>query len=236
MNTKSPGSSKSAGRRVQVTDSFDSLFTNLENSGDDRGLVQIYPAQVVIFKQDTPANAVYLIERGLVKLIRVAPNGRHVIIGLRRRHWLIGAPAVLLGKPYSFTAVTLFPSSLRRIPAKDFLDLANMNGQFSWHLHRLLSQEIFNQMKKMEAMSCLTAQDRLKRFLCDLIDEQKHIGPKPAGLSLPLSNQELAQLIAITPEHLCRVLKGMEQEGLIRRGKGMLTVTDPASLLQKAGY
>jgi DNA-binding MarR family transcriptional regulator len=95
-----------------------------------------------------------------------------------------------------------------------------MNAQFSWHLHRLLSLEIFNQMKKVEAMSCLSAQDRLMRFLYDLIDEQKPEGSKPVNFSLPLSNQELAQLIAITPEHLCRVLKVMEQKGYIRRERG----------------
>jgi CRP-like cAMP-binding protein len=98
----------------------------------------------------------------------------------------------------------------------------------------MLSQEIFKQMKNMEAMSCMSAQDRLKLFLCDMIDEQKPGGSKPSGFFLPLSNQELAQLLAITPEHLCRVLKGMERKGLIRREKGMLTVTNPAGLLQEA--
>jgi CRP/FNR family transcriptional regulator, dissimilatory nitrate respiration regulator len=219
---------------VQGDDSLDSFFLGPGNSVDARGLVQNYPAQVVIFKQDTPAHTVYLIERGLVKLIRIAPNGRQMITGLRRSPWLIGAPAVLLDKPYSFTAVTLFPSSLRCIPAMDFLDLAKSNEQFSWRLHRLLSQEIFNQMKKVEAMSCMSAQDRLMRFLSDLTDEQNRDGPRPAGFSLPLSNQELAQLIAVTPEHLCRVMKRMEQKGLIRREMGMLTVTDPAGLMQKA--
>ena len=39
--------------------------------------------------------------------------------------------------------------------------------------------------------------------------------------------------MAITPEHLCRVLKGMEKQGLVMRDKGVLLVTDPAGLLEK---
>jgi CRP-like cAMP-binding protein len=196
--------------------------------------VQTYPAHATVFFQDTPANTVYLVEHGVVKLVRVAPNGHHVIIGLRRRHWMIGAPSVLLEKPYSFTGITLVPSSLRGIPAKDFLDLAKENKEFSWYLLQMLSRKIFNQMKNVETMSCMSAQERLERFLCDMIDELKPVGSGATSLSLPLNNRELALLLAITPEHLCRVLKEMEQKGIIRRDNGILTVTDSESLVQKS--
>jgi len=212
-------------------ETIESFLSNPKSNGYKKGQVKTFPSQSVIFKQDTSANAVYLIEHGYVKLVRVAPNGKQVIIGIRRRHWLLGAPAVFLDKVYSFSAITLVPISVTCILAKDFIDLVRNNEQFSWQIHRQLSQEIFNQMKKVEIMSCMSAQDRLKRFLCDLIDEQKSVGANLTGFSLPLNNQELAQLIAISPEHLCRVLKGMEQNGLIKRDKGMLLIPDPAELL-----
>jgi CRP-like cAMP-binding protein len=196
--------------------------------------VHAYPAQAVIFHQDTPAHSVYLIEHGVVKLVRVAPNGHHMIMGLRYQYWLVGAPAVLIDKPYSFTAVTLVPSTLRSIPSKDFLYLARTNEQFSWHLLQMLSRKVFHHMKKMEAMSCLEAHERLEQLLSDMIREQAPGRSETTAFSLPLTNQELAQLLAITPEHLCRILKKMEREGLVRHDGGMLTVTDPAGLLQKS--
>jgi CRP-like cAMP-binding protein len=149
---------------------------------------------------------------------------------------MIGAPSVLLNKPYSFTGITLIPSSLRGIPAKDFIDLAKKNKPLSWYLLQMLSRKIFNQMKKVEEMSCMSAQERLEQFLCDIIDELKPVGATPASFSLPLNNKELAQLLAITPEHLCRVMKEMEHKGIIRRDSGILTVTDPISLVQKSSY
>lgn len=224
----------SVSRNVSIRDHVGPFFSIPRNSAYNRSFVQTYPAHATVFLQDTLANTVYLVEHGVVKLVRVAPNGHHVIIGLRRRHWMIGAPSVLLGKPYSFTGITLVPSSLRGIPARDFLDLAKENKQFSWYLLQMLSRKVFNQMKKVEAMSCMSAQERLERFLCDMIDELKPVGAEPASLSLPLNNTELAQLLAITPEHLCRVLKEMEYKGIIRRDNGILTVTDPESLVQKS--
>jgi CRP-like cAMP-binding protein len=56
----------------------------------------------------------------------------------------------------------------------------------------------------------------------------------PDSFSVPLTNQELAELLVITPEHLCRVLKEMEQKGLVRRDNGSLIVADPAGLMQTA--
>ncbi len=222
---------KSAARRDPLSDAFESSFRNPEHGCFGQGTVQNYPAQTVIFHQDTQPHAVYLIEHGLVKLVRIVASGQSLIIGVRCRYWLIGAPSVLLDQLYSFTAITLVPSSLRCIPAKDFLDLAKTNAQFSWYLHRLLAQQVFKQMKNVEAMECLSAKDRMKSFLHDMIDDQSVVGPKLPSFSVPLSNKELAELLAITPEHLCRVLKQMKQEGIITCAKGLITVTDPASLL-----
>lgn len=232
MNKTSLSDPNSASGHIPVRDQLESLIGNPKNSAYSRYVVQTYPAQATVFLQDTPADTVYLVEHGVVKLVRVAPNGHHVIIGLRRRRWMIGAPSVFLEKPYSFTGITLVPSSLRGIPAKDFLNLAKANNELYWHLLQMLSREIFNQMKKVESISCMSAQERLEQFLCDMINELNPVGAGPVSVSLPLNNQELAQLLAITPEHLCRVLKKMELKGMIRREHGILTVTDPESLEQ----
>ncbi|MGC1455753.1 MAG: Crp/Fnr family transcriptional regulator [Nitrospirota bacterium] len=231
MHKKSAASAK-ASENTLADDVLSSFFSKVKNEGYDGGGTKAYPARAEVFKQEASSNMVYLIEQGLVKLVRVAPNGSQIIIGIRRRPWLVGAPAVFLNKPYSFTAVTLLPSAIRAIPAKSFLKLATTNKQFSSYLHGLLSQEIFNHMRNVESVSCMSAEDRVMRFLSDLIAGQASSENKRVVFSLPLTNRELAELIAVTPEHICRVLKTMERKGLIRRERGMLTVEDPAELSQ----
>ena len=231
MSKKSAISSKTS-ENTLADDVLSSFFIKVKNDGYDGGGVKTYPARAEVFKQEASSNMVYLIEQGLVKLVRVASNGSQVIVGLRRRPWLMGAPAVLLNKPYSFTAVTLLPSTIHVIPAKVFLKLATTNKQFSSHLHRLLSQEIFTHMRNVELISCMSAEDRVMRFLSDLIAGQASSEKERTVFSLPLSNRELAELIAVTPEHICRVLKAMERKGLIRRERSMLIIEDPAALSQ----
>jgi CRP-like cAMP-binding protein len=231
MSKKSAISSKTS-ENTLADDVLSSFFIKVKNDGYDGGGIKTYPARAEVFKQEASSNMVYLIEQGLVKLVRVALNGSQVIIGLRRRPWLMGAPAVLLNKPYSFTAVTLLPSTIHVIPAKVFLKLATTNKQFSSHLHRLLSQEIFTHMRNVESVSCMCAEDRVMRFMSDLIAGQAPSEKKRAVFSFPLTNRELAELIAVSPEHICRVLKAMERKGLIRRERSMLIIEDPAALSQ----
>ncbi len=172
-----------------------------------------------------------------MKLVKENSKGIKVIIGLRHRDWLIGAPTIFLDKPYNFTVIALLPTMLREIPKEDFLEHIKKDERFSQHVQRALSQQVFDMMNWVEAMKCLSAENRLMRFLAKTVREMEPFGlDKPDGFALPLSNQELAQLLMITAEHLCRVLKKIENKGLIRHSKASLVVTDPARLFQLAAH
>jgi CRP-like cAMP-binding protein len=227
--------SNSVNYRGQSEGFLTSFCNDPQNNHYFSGQSQVCPAQVVIFRQDTPAKAVYLVEQGLVKLVRITYSGEQVIVGLRHRNWLIGAPSIFLGKQYSYTAIAVIPTILRSITKKSFLELVEKNIQFSLHVHRMLSENIYSQMRHMAETSFMSAQERLEFLLSDMIHNKVAIDSTlPDTFTLPLTNQELAQLLAISPEHLCRVLKGMAKKGLIRRDYGKVVVTNPSSFLQKS--
>jgi CRP-like cAMP-binding protein len=214
---------------------FFSAFFSEPNSSDGwGGHIQKFPAQTQIYQQGETADTLYLIERGLVKLTRLAPNGREIIAGIRRRHWLIGTTAVLLRGEYSYTATTIIRTAMRSIPANSFLNLIQTNCQLSWQLNIALSQEVFNHRKRLEANSCMAARDSLICFFRELIDAREADELQMTEEYLvPLNNRELSEIIAVTPEHLCRLLKELEEDGLIRRSKGMLLVINPSHLVQR---
>ena len=220
----------------EPNDVFDScFFRDPENILRSWGSVLSYPAGVEIFQQDTPSELVYLIERGIVKLTKAESSGRQLIVGIRRRNWLIAAPSVLLEKPYSTTATTLTRCHLRGISANDFLNMVKTNAQFSFQILRILSQEILNQVNKLVSMGCMSAKERLECFLCEMIYEHEPVEfKKPIQLQMAIKHHELAEIIAITPEYLCRLLKKMEQQDIIRREKHALKIIDPERLLRVA--
>ncbi len=198
------------------------------------GPSRAYPPGTHILRQDTPAKAVFLVESGLLKLSRTVQTGREVIAGLRRQHWMIGAPAVLLGKTYSFTATTLTHCSLRSVSAETFLNNVSTDTHFSFQMLIVLSREYYKQSETLVGLGCLPAIDRLKQLLYEITADVQGSSHQ-VKIQVPLKHHEMAQMIAITPEYLCRLLKKLEQEKIITRDKGSLIVNDTCSLKQGCG-
>ena len=216
---------------VKNNEFFSTFFAERENDVVGCGPVQAYSSRMEIFYEDNIAKVVYLIERGIVMLSRLEPDGRRRIVGIRGRYWLLAAPPVFLGIPYQFTGTTVTPCHLRPITAKCFLHLLKTNESFSWEMHRLFSQEILRNLQKVVVTS-MSADDRLRHFLCRLITEMTPEESKIQNhFEVPLKHKELAEIVGVSPEHLSRVLKKMQQKGVLRSTKGMLTIMDASRLI-----
>lgn len=186
-----------------------------------------FPAGVELFKQGSYAREVYLVERGLAKLIRVTQEGQEIIVGLRSSGWILGANSAILGKPYPLTAVTLTRCRMRYIDAEQFIRLARSDAEFSWYLQVLHNQELHDHLANLVGLRSLSARQRFEQLIARLVASVEHIGSGEAvRFKLPMKRWEIAQLVGITPEHLCRLQRQMEKEGLLQREDGWLVVCD----------
>jgi len=227
MDRKAPYSAIMGDSQPMPEVFFTAFFKKHENDLAGCGPIQPYPAAIQIYREDAAAEVVYLIERGFIKLSQIGPDGNEIIVGLRTRYWLLAAPAVILGVPYSFTATTLIPCQLRPITANCFLNLLQTDTEFSWEMHRHLSQSVFTDLNKVAEVSSMSASERMKNFICQLISE---LSPEKTHthnhFQVQLKQHELAEIIGISPEHLCRLVKKMEGQGIIINEKGIITVQD----------
>lgn len=188
--------------------------------------VQAYPAGVTLFLQGSPPHEVYLLESGLIKLSRFEEDGQEIIIDLRFPGWLIGTNSVLIQKMYPATAATLTRCNIRRIPAGIFEHQVRTNPTLSWHVHQMLSRELYSQFNRVTMLGCLTARQRLEQLLWQLSNHTPEKPPKDLRMQLPLKGHEIARWIAITPAYLCRLFEQLETDGLLRRNKGWLIIPD----------
>ena len=216
---------------------FESFFAEADSGAYGWSPPRKYPAFTAIIEQGRPARVVYFIEHGLMKLSRIEPSGHEVIAGLRRRNWIIGAPAVLLDKKYSFTATSLIDCKLRQIFRERFLSLIEKSPEFCRHLLGMFSQEIFNYGRAFCNLGSMPAIDRLKRLLYEMMLDINHpsVYNKQVALTFPLKRKELAQMIAVTPEHLSRLLKKLERDRIIKRGRGPLVLNNSQRLTEECG-
>jgi CRP-like cAMP-binding protein len=87
------------------------------------------------------------------------------------------------------------------------------------------------QITRIGQLNCLPARQRLEQLLWDFasalaVDNAK----KEVRMEIPLKQLEIAQLIGVSPEHLCRMLKQLEEENVIVRKKGWIILNDAEKL------
>jgi CRP-like cAMP-binding protein len=220
---------------LQSKDTFASLFSDEWIEFNDIAPAQIYPDGTELFGQESPAREVYIINRGLVKLMRLEQEGHGLIVGLRFPGWILGSASVITNKPHPVTAVTLTKCQLCRVPSETFLHLLSTDLRLSWHLLQMLSREVVEQSAHVAQLGCLTAPCRFEQLLWQLIMSLGlHQTHKTIRLQLPLKHREIAELIAVTPEHLSRILKKMQDKGIITQHKGWIVILDPDKIRQAA--
>jgi CRP-like cAMP-binding protein len=99
-----------------------------------------------------------------------------------------------------------------------------------------LSAEVLNQAARMSEMACLPARQRLEQFLWKIAEQKGEGETTDFKLQLPVKQWEAAQLLAITPTYLCRLLAELETEEVISRKGGWITLCKPASLWHRVDY
>lgn len=204
---------------------FEALSVAIKSLINGLAPSHVYPATIELYRQGSPADDVYFINRGLVKLVRMERDGHELIIDLRARGWLVGTTAVITKQQHPVTAITLSESVIQRIPAEVFSDLLRTNPEFSLHVHQMQSHEAIDHITHMARISCLPARERLADLLWELVHAlELPNSSEEVLLRLPLKHWELAQLIAVTPEYLSRLLKKMQQEGIVRQNKGFMII------------
>jgi CRP-like cAMP-binding protein len=82
-----------------------------------------------------------------------------------------------------------------------------------------------------------TAQARLAHFLCEMSCRLQLFDPSAAeGFELPLTQQDLGDILGLSTVHVNRVLQGLRSNGLIEFNRGWLEIRDRAGLFAIAEF
>jgi CRP/FNR family transcriptional regulator len=191
----------------------------------------VYPEGVELFRQGALLQEVFYIASGVVKLVRSDREGNEAILGLALPGAWLGSAAAIAQWPSPVASVTSTRVLLQRIPTNVFCELLERDPDVSRRIHQAHARELCRQAFWLAQLSSVPARLRLERVLRQLITALGLRGS--AGgvrLQLPLRHWELAQLVAVSPEHLSRLLKDMDAQGVVRREKGWVVVPDLSRL------
>ena len=179
------------------------------------------------------------IERGVVKLVRGAEDGRSQIVGLLFESDFLGdfgKQDEALEQPNSIEAVT--DLNLCVFPKERFEALLE---RFPTLEHRLL-RRAFDELKVAQNWMVLlgrkTAEERVASFLLHVTEKMQNRGcHRTESFDLPINRSDIADYIGLTIETVSRQITKLRKDGVIvLEGTKHVVSVDHERLQERAGF
>ena len=208
------------------------LFSSLKKEDRDALApicrVQTFEKNDVIFHEGGPADRIYIVVHGRVKIVKSA-GLRDVIIDILGDGELVGAIAVFERMPFPASAIALDASSVLSVPERDFFALLERRPQMTRHILAGLSLRLMTVNKRIADMTGSVERRAVRLFLT--LAERAGV-QRAEGVFLPfaLSRQEVADMIGTTLETAIRLMSRWQKEGVVLTEKDGFVIPSAAAL------
>ena len=190
--------------------------------------VRVYERGEAVFEEGEPATDLCFVLIGQVKIVKAA-LGRDVILGLFGPGEPVGAVAVFEGKRFPASAIALEPSSILRVPEREFFATIDAHPEMT---RRLLQGLMLRQFEISRRLADLAGpvEGRIARLFLMLAERLGRRQGAAVTIPLALSRQEIADLTATTVESAIRVMSRWGREGLVTTEGDGFTIPDVGAL------
>jgi CRP/FNR family transcriptional regulator len=185
-----------------------------------------------IFTEGEPAERIHFLFLGRVKIVKAARD-RDLIIEILGPGEPVGAVAVFERRPFPATAVALEPCGIVSIPEREFFALIERRPEITRRLLAGLTLRLMNVNRRLADMTG-SVEYRIARLFTTLAERT---GRKDEGgifVALPLSRQDIADLVGTTIETAIRVMSRWQKEGVVETEKSGFRIPDLRTLQEIA--
>ena len=188
-----------------------------------------------IFFPGDPAERVYLIRRGAVRLTRVYESGEEITVALLRENSLFGVLSLLTGHRSDrfYHAVAFTKVEMTSAPAGSVRNALEGDSGVGLLLLQGLSSRILQTETMIETLTHRDMSSRLVSFLLVLCRDFGVPSEKGITIDLRLSHQAIAEAIGSTRVTITRLLGDLRNLGLLQIDRKKITVFDPIALAKR---
>jgi CRP/FNR family transcriptional regulator len=188
-----------------------------------------YRRNQILFFEGGAAQHLFALHSGLLKLVKSLENGKDRITGVVFPSELFGLET-LTETTYPITAVTLRDCEICSVPRDEFVAFMQSNPDIALGMVRFLVGELGRVRTHITDMSFKDARMKMATFLLSLTSSEAVGSGAPLSLNLPLSRQEISEVLELSPETVSRTLTAFRREQLVVARGRHLTIQNKAGL------
>jgi CRP/FNR family transcriptional regulator len=212
------------------------LFCNLPRATLEAlqtlGFSIAYPKDAVLFVQGQSPREIFVLCLGHVKISTASQTGKKFCLGIAEPGAVLGLSAAILGKSHEVTVEAVEPCQLRVIQGDRFLGLLRNDAAACLSAVRCLSNDV---RKTDECLRLLglshSASEKLAKMLVQWSMRERDDASNKVRLTVPLTHQELAQMLGVARETVNRLLADLRRKKLVRWHGSNVVIQDKHALL-----
>lgn len=172
--------------------------------------MQLAPRDV-IYREGDSAESVFVLRKGLVKLINYLHNGKPRIVRLHRQADVIGIEG-LMSHPYEHSAVAVSDAEICRVPVAALQELKEHKPD----LYCVLIERWYQYLQRADTwiteFSTGSVRARVARLI-SFLSEIEDVQPDQVEL---LSGEDMAAILGCTVESVSRVVAELKRDQVLR--------------------
>ena len=195
------------------------LPLNLRKLGRERSLAR----GDILFRKDDVAAGIYEIEQGQVRLSRLDPEGREIVLHVAGPGDLI-AEASLFSAVYNCDATAVTDARARFYPKSALLAEFRRDPAAADAFMAMLARELMALRTRLERRNIRSASARVQNYLA------LNTGADGRTVTLHGTVKDLAAELGLSHEAVYRTLNKLESAGKIARPKGKIILKNTAGI------
>jgi len=182
-----------------------------------------YPAKSTLIYAGDKSDSLYYIIKGSVTVIIEDDEGREMIVAYLNDGDFLGEMGLFEEQDSRSAWIRAKTEcEVAEISYTKFQELAEAHPEFLFALSNQMAKRLRNTTRKVGDLAFLDVTGRVARTLLDLCKEPDAM-THPDGMQIKITRQEIGRIVGCSREMVGRVLKTLEDQGLVSvKGKTMV--------------
>ena len=188
-----------------------------------------------VFEPTKQPRSVYLLERGLVRIYRLSPQGDEATLGYVRPGEVFGELGAFSSQPRESFAQSVRPSHVLRVPREELRRILDDHPRIALCVTKQIGNRFKRIESRVESLVFRNLRSRVSHILLELAED---FGRDEAGaqlIDLSLSQQDVATLVGATRQSVNLCLRELREAKLVHYRSRRFVLPDPAALRREAG-
>ena len=183
-------------------------------------------AHTVLFRKSDPGTSMMVVRTGRIKVCTHSEDGKELVLNMFGPGDVFGEIALLDGSPRTADAVTIDDCDLLVLDRRDFIPFLLEHSDASVRMLEVLTLRLRRTTQLLEDVAFREGPSRLARRFVHLAEFSGKEVQNGIFVDMPLSQQQLGNMVGMTRESINKQLRQWRNMGLISWARGFYTIND----------